>query len=88
MIKKIILDIILFFVILLCPWWLAVALAIALLFYFKNFSEIILFGLIMDIYYAKFAPSFNLFDYKLTLFFLVLYFISSFLKKRLKYYAD
>jgi hypothetical protein len=88
MIKKTVLNIILFFVIILCPWWLSVALGIALLFYFKNYSEVIVFGLIMDIYYAKLAPSFNIFDYKLTLFFIILYFISHFLKKRLKFYAE
>lgn len=88
MIKKVALNIILFFVILLLPWWVSVILGIALLFYFKNYSEIIVFGLIMDIYYAKLAPSFNIFDYKLTLFFLTLYIFSHFLKKRLKFYAE
>ncbi len=88
MIKKIISDTVLFLVILLCPWWLSVILGVALLFYFKNYSEIVLFGLIMDIYYTKLAPSFNIFDYKITLFYLVLLIASYFIKKRLKFYSN
>ncbi len=88
MIKKIISDIVLFLVILLCPWWLSIILGVALLFYFKSYSEIVLFALIMDIYYAKLAPSFNIFDYKTTLFFIVLLIISHFVKKHLKFYSN
>ncbi len=86
--KKFLSDILLFLVILFCPWWLAAMLGIFLLFYFKTYNEIILFGLIMDIYYSKLAPSFSLLDYKNTLISLLLLIVAHLIKKRLKFYVN
>ena len=86
MIKHIILDILLLLVIIICPWWGSVIFALFLLYYLKSFNEIILFGLVIDIYYSHFSLSFNIFDYRFTLIFLVLLLSSFFIKKRLKFY--
>jgi len=86
MIKHIILDLILFLVIILCPWWVSVLLAIGILYYLISFNEIILFGLIMDIYYGKLSPEFHILNYTFTIVFLILLLSSIFIKKRLKFY--
>lgn len=89
--KKLLLEIILFLVILVAPWWVSVLFALALLYYFKSFNEIILFGLVIDILYNKFSPGvwdiFNFFGFRFTFFFLILLLISYFVKKRLKFYS-
>jgi hypothetical protein len=86
MIRHLILDILLFLAILVFPWWVSVFLATFLLYYLKSFNEIVLFGLIMDIYYGRFSSTFNLFDYRFFLVFLVLLLSSFYFKKRLKFY--
>jgi len=90
--KRIILDIVFFLVILIFPWCVSVLFALFLLYYFKSFNEIILFGLVIDILYDKYAPGvwdiFHFFGFKFTFFFLILLFISFFVKKRLKFYSD
>ena len=86
MIKRIILDVLLFLFVVTCPWWVTVLFAIAILYYLKFFNEIILFGFLMDIYYGSFSPTFRITDYKFTLLFLVLLLTSFFIKKRLKFY--
>lgn len=78
--KRLILNIILLAVIITCPWWVSVLLALALLYYLKHFNEIILYGFIMDILYGKG-------DYKFTVIFLILLLSSFFIKKRLKFYS-
>ena len=86
MIKHIILDILLFLFVVTCPWWVTVLFALVILYYLKSFNEIVLFGLLMDIYYGRFSPSFHVTDYKFTLLFLILLVSSLFIKKRLKFY--
>jgi hypothetical protein len=86
MIKHLILDLILFLTIIICPWWGSVIFALFLLYYLKFFNEIVIFGLITDIFYGSFSATFNLWDYKFTLLFLVLLLSSFFIKKRLKFY--
>ena len=61
-------------------------LAVAILYYLKHFNEIIPFGLILDIYYGQFSPTFNPWDYKFTILFTILLLTSFFIKKRLKFY--
>lgn len=85
MIKHLLIDIIFFVLIIILPYWLTVLLAIFLLFYFKNFNEIIIFGFIMDLYYSDFGIPFNIFDYKFTLLFFFLLILSFYFKKRLKF---
>jgi len=86
MIKRIILNILLFLFIIICPWWLSVIFAVVILYYSRIFNEIILFGLMMDILYGNFSSNFNIMDYKFTLLFLILLLASFFIKKRLKFY--
>jgi len=92
MLKHIILDIILFLSIIICPWWVSTFFALFLLYYLRFFNEIILFGVVMDIFYGNFSPlltdGFHLFSYKFTIFFLILLLFSFFVKKRLKFYSQ
>ena len=84
--KRIIFDILLFLSVLVCPWWFTALFSIAILYYLKNFNEIVLFGLVMDILYGRLSATFHWYDYKFTLFFLILLLTSYFIKKRLKFY--
>jgi hypothetical protein len=86
MIKRIILDILLFLFVIVCPWWLTVIFAVAILYYLRFFNEMVLFGLLMDIYYGSFSATFHIMDYKFTLLFFALLLTSFFIKKRLKFY--
>ena len=86
MTKHILLDILLFFILITCPWWVTVLFAIFVLFSLKSFHEIILLGLIMDIYFGSFSQPFRFWDYKFTLFFILLLLASFFIKKRLRLY--
>jgi hypothetical protein len=86
MLKRIIFDILLFISAIAAPWWFTGIFSIAILYYFKNFNEIILFGLVMDILYGRLADTFHWYDYRFTLFFLILLLTSFFIKKRLKFY--
>jgi len=87
MIKRIIFDILLLLSAIVCPWWFTGIFSIVVLYYFRTFNEIILFGLIMDILYGRLSATFHWWDYKFTLFFLILLLSSIFIKKRLKFYS-
>jgi hypothetical protein len=86
MLKRIILNILLFVSILVLPWWVSVFLALAVLYYLRSFNEIVVYGLVWDILYGKFSPTFQILDYRLTLLFLFFLLSSFFIKKRLKFY--
>jgi hypothetical protein len=86
MIKRIILELAFLMIIILLPVWVSILLGLALLYYFRSFNEIVVFGFIMDIYYSQISVSFNLFDYKFTILALIMLFISFYLKKFLKFY--
>lgn len=86
MIKRIILESLLFISVISFPWWISVLFALVILFYLKTFNEIILFGLIMDIYYGRLSPTFHVMDYKITIVFIIALLVSFFIKKRLKFY--
>jgi hypothetical protein len=86
MIKRIVFDVLLLLSAIACPWWFTGIFSIVILYYFKTFNEVILFGVIMDILYGGLSATFNWWDYKFTLFFLLLLITSYFIKKRLKFY--
>jgi hypothetical protein len=86
MIKHLLFDLVLLLTILICPWWLSVFLALVTLYYLNSFYEMILFGLLLDIFYSQFSFSFNPSDYKFTFLFLFLFLSSFYIKKRLKFY--
>jgi hypothetical protein len=86
MLKRIIFNILLFISAIIAPWWFTALFSIAILYYFKNFNEVILFGVIMDVLYGRLSANFHWYDYKFTVFFLILLITSYFIKKRLKFY--
>jgi hypothetical protein len=86
MLKRIVFDILILISAIVCPWWFTALFSIAILYYFKTFNEIILFGLVMDILYGRVSANFHFWDYRFTLFFLILLLISFVIKKRLKFY--
>ena len=52
MIKRILADIILFFCVFFAPWYVAAAFAVLFTIIFRNFWEIIIAGLFLDILYS------------------------------------
>jgi hypothetical protein len=86
MMKRIIFDILLLISVIVCPWWFTVIFAIATLYLFKSFNEVIFFALIMDILYGQISSTFYWSDYKFTVFFIIILITSFFIKKYLKFY--
>ena len=83
--KRLIFNIVLFLVVITCPWWVGVVLGLFILYYLKSYNELIIFGLVMDIYYGNFSQNFSILEYKFTLLFLILIVSSFFIKKRLRF---
>ncbi len=79
MIKHLTLDIILLLSVFIFPWWLTAVLAVAILFYLKSFKELVIFGLLLDIYYG--------FDYRFTIISVLVLLSSFYLKKRFKFFS-
>jgi len=69
-------------------WWLTWCLAIALLFYFPIYYEIILWGIIYDAMYGTAIPEFWNIRYIFTISSIILFLIALFLRKRLVIYED
>ena len=69
-------------------WWLTWCIAIALLFYFPVYYEIILWGIIYDAMYGTALPEFWNIRYIFTIASIVLFLIALFLRKRLVIYED
>lgn len=69
-------------------WWLTLCLSILLLFYFKTYYEILLFGIIYDSIYGLSLPEFWNIRYIFTLTSVVLFIISLMIKKRLIIYES
>jgi len=87
MIGRILIDILFIFSIFLLPWWLTFLLLIIPLFYFSFYFEIIIFGIFVDALFA--VPTNFIFEFQfvLTLFTTVLFFLVYILKKRMRYYG-
>ncbi len=83
--KRIVADIILFLSLLLFPWWVSLLLGLFLAFQFRNFYEIILAGLSLDLLFDGSAGGFHFF-------FLVLFFgaflVSFLVKEKLIFYTE
>lgn len=87
MLKRIIFDVILFLsIVAFAPWWVVVIFAIALTFYFPNYYEIIVAGVLLDAIYG--TPQTLFFDSALffSLGFLIIFLLVNILKKRIIYY--
>ncbi len=70
------------------PWWLTWVLAILLLFYYPVYYEIIAWGIIYDSLYGVSLPEFWNIKYIFTIFSIVIFIISLFIKKRLIVYES
>ncbi|MEI6057608.1 MAG: hypothetical protein WCQ60_01380 [bacterium] len=69
-------------------WWIACAAAIACVFFFASYYEVLIWGIIFDALYAP--PSQGVVDYHAHiafLFVIILFFVGIFLKKRLAFYS-
>ncbi len=69
-------------------WWLTWIVAIALLFYFPIYYEIILWGVIYDALYGIALPEFWNIRFIFTIFSIILFILSIVLRKRLIIYDD
>ena len=69
-------------------WWVTWALAIAFLFAFPMYYEIIIWGVIYDALYGLPLPQFQNFRYVFTLASIILFTIAVFLRKSLIAYED
>ncbi len=69
-------------------WWLTWIFAIAFLFLFSSYYEIIMTGVIYDAIYGLPLPQFYNFPYVFTLLSAVLFLIAIFLKQKLLAYSD
>jgi hypothetical protein len=85
--KRIIFNLVLLLVIIGGPWWASVAFGIFTLYYFRFFNEIVLYGLLLDILYGRLSATFSLWDYRFTVFFIILLLSSFYIKKGLKFYS-
>ena len=87
MLKRIILDLLLFLSILLfVPWWATVFFAVVLAFYFKHYYELIVVGFIIDALYG--IPQIWFFNIEILfgLISIFTYIFIEFLKKKIRYY--
>lgn len=71
--------------ILFVPWWVCLIFVIPAIFYFKNFYESVLLGILMDSIYGS-AFIFDNFPYAFTLAFLVATFLISKIREKLIMY--
>lgn len=86
--KRIILDTVLFFSLFTMPWWVSCVVAIAGIFFFTDFYEIIIAGFIMDIVYGTANATFIGIQFTNTLaagFFLA---VGTFIKNRMRFYPS
>lgn len=77
-------DIVLILSLFYLPWWLVAAMGVALLFYFKNFYEIIIIGVLADMVYGIPRKIFFDFEFINTVLAFILYFAAEKLKKFLR----
>ncbi len=85
-IARVFLDLLIFFGALFAPWWVCLFFVLVGIFYFGNFVEAFLVGLLLDALYG--APSANVYHFRLffgTLFF-ILWLVGDFLKRKLRFF--
>jgi hypothetical protein len=85
MIFRVILSFILLFLVFFLPWWANVILIIALAFYFKNYYEAVILGLIMDAIYGSFVV-FDSFIYMFTISFLIMIYVVNKIREKMIMY--
>jgi len=57
--ERIIADVLLFFIVLFCPWWLSAAAVFCCIIYFQNYYEAFFAGIFMDALYGTDVISFH-----------------------------
>lgn len=87
LLKRLIVDILLFIAVVTLPWWLSLPCALVLSFYFKRYYEVILSGFVFDLLYGAPLPMFFSFSFLFTLVMAALFFVIEFLKPFLKFYS-
>jgi hypothetical protein len=85
MILRVIFAILLAVLIFFLPWWVNLILIISASFYFKNFYEAVVIGLIMDSMYGS-AVVFDNFIYIFTLMFIVMIFVINKIREKMIMY--
>lgn len=85
---RIVSVIIVFGLIIWAYWWFVWVFIIALLFYFKNYYEIILWGILYDALYSVSLAEYGNFRYIFTISSIILYVIGLIFRKRLIVYDD
>jgi hypothetical protein len=86
--QRLLIDIFLVILVFVFPWWIAFFLAVALLFVYRAYYEIILIGLIADALHGSATPFWGGFELVITLASVCLCIAAIFIKKRLKFYYD
>jgi hypothetical protein len=69
-------------------WWFTWCLAIGLLFYFRNYYEIIIWGIIYDAIYGISLPEYGDIRYIFTISSIILYVLAIIFRKSLTVYDD
>lgn len=69
-------------------WWFTWCFAIALLFYFRNYYEIILWGIIYDAIYSMSLPEYGNIRYIFTISSIILFILAFIFRKSLIVYDD
>ena len=83
---RIALDLILFLSLFATPWWVSLIIALAGIFFFTHFYEIVVAGFIMDIVYGTPNASFFGIHFLSSIVAILLLVIGAFIKKRMIFY--
>jgi hypothetical protein len=83
---RITLNLLIFSSILFLPWWFTALAAIGFMFAFEAY-EVLLWGLIADIYYGAPVPAYFNIEFLFTILFFILFAVIHFFKKKLLAYT-
>lgn len=83
---RIIGDIALFFGLFFLPWWLVAVAGVVFLFIYNDYIEIIILGALIDVLFSPYAYTMSVSSLLYTSTGALLYIISPFLKRRLRFY--
>jgi hypothetical protein len=80
-------DIALFLLAILLPWWCSVVIAIIALFFFNGFVEAVILGIFLDSLYNAPVASFHGFQFIATSITLICFLTAALVKTRLRFYS-
>lgn len=84
---RILIDILIFCLIFILPWWLTVLLAAAFVFMYDRYAEILVVGFIIDSIYNVPLGGYFHFEFVASLICLIVFVISFLVKRRLRFYS-